>query len=105
LAQDPVIDESILARIEEGYDLAEVEALVKDEGAEGLYVDNVLVGCVKKAHDIDVNLSAEVMHENLCEKASSVLGLLYAVRDAGIEKSDVEYVINCSEEACGDMNQ
>ena len=38
-------------------------------------------------------------------KASSVLALLYAVKNAGIEKSDVEYVIDCAEEACGDMNQ
>ena len=30
---------------------------------------------------------------------------LYGVRNAGIEKTDVEYVIDCAEEACGDMNQ
>ena len=64
-----------------------------------------LVGCVKPAHDIDVNLSSHIMHENLMSKASSVLALLYAVKNAGIEKSDVEYVIDCAEEACGDMNQ
>ena len=64
-----------------------------------------LVGCVKRAHDIDQNLSAHVMHENLMSKATSVLALLYAVRNAGIEKADVEYVIDCAEEACGDMNQ
>ena len=63
------------------------------------------MGCVKPAHDIDVNLSSHVMHENLMSKASSVLALLYAVKNAGIEKSDVEYVIDCAEEACGDMNQ
>ena len=45
------------------------------------------------------------MHENLMSKATSVLALLYAVRNAGIEKADVEYVIDCAEEACGDMNQ
>ena len=60
---------------------------------------------VKRAHDIDQNLSAHVMHENLMSKATSVLALLYAVRNAGIEKADVEYVIDCAEEACGDMNQ
>ena len=45
------------------------------------------------------------MHENIMSKASSVLALLYGVRNAGIEKTDVEYVIDCAEEACGDMNQ
>ena len=63
------------------------------------------MGCVNRAHDIDVNLSAHVMHENLVSKASSVLALLSAVKNAGIEKDAVEYVIDCSEEACGDMNQ
>ena len=43
----------------------------------------------------------------LCDdsKASSVLALLYGVKNAGISKDDVEYVIDCAEEACGDMNQ
>ena len=39
------------------------------------------------------------MHENIMSKASSVLALLYGVRNAGIEKTDVEYVIDCAEEA------
>ena len=37
--------------------------------------------------------------------SSQIEALLYAVRNAGIEKADVEYVIDCAEEACGDMNQ
>ena len=86
-------------------DKATVEHFVNDEHAEPLYHNNVLVGCVIRAHDIDVNLSAHVMHENLVSKASSVLALLYAVKNAGLQKSDVEYVIDCAEEACGDMNQ
>ena len=105
LAKDPIIDDAIMERVEEGFDIAEIQGYVDNKEAEGLYIDNKLVGCVKQAHDIDVNLSAEAMHENLAEKASSVLSLLYAVRNAGIKKEDVEYVINCSEEACGDMNQ
>ena len=78
---------------------------IKDEHAEPLYHEDKLVGCVKRAHDIDVNLSAHVMHENLMSKATNVLALLYGVRNAGIDKADVEYVIDCAEEACGDMNQ
>ncbi len=104
-AANEIISEDIVARVEEGFELSEIENLVNNEGAEGLYHGGKLVGCVKKAHDIDVNLSAHTMHENLMEKASSVLAILYAVKNAGIAKEDVEYVINCSEEACGDMNQ
>ena len=105
LAADPIITEDIVEKIEAGVDNAEIEALVKDEHAEPLYHEDKLVGCVKRAHDIDVNLSAHVMHENLMSKATNVLALLYGVRNAGIDKADVEYVIDCAEEACGDMNQ
>ncbi|MFI3207806.1 MAG: glycine/sarcosine/betaine reductase complex component C subunit beta [Eubacteriales bacterium] len=104
-AANPIISEDIIGKIVEGVELTEIERFVNEEHAEGLYHQGVLVGCVKKAHDIDVNLSAHVMHENLMSKSSSVLALLYAVKNAGIEKSDVEYVIDCAEEACGDMNQ
>lgn len=104
-AADPIITEDIVAKIEEGVELSEIEESVNKEHSEGLYYEGKLVGCVKRAHDIDVNLSAHVMHENLMSKASSVLALLYAVRNAEIDKNDVEYVIDCAEEACGDMNQ
>ena len=102
---NPIITEDIVARLNDGVDFEEVESLVLNEHAEGLYSDGKLIGCIKKAHDLDVNLNAHVMHENLMSKASSVLALLYAVRNTGISKEDVEYVIDCSEEACGDMNQ
>ena len=58
---------------------------------------------MNRAHDIDVNLSAHVILENLVSKASSVLALLSVVKSAGIDKTEVEYVIDCAEEACGDM--
>lgn len=105
LANNPMMDESILERINAGTDSAEVARLVKEEGAEGLYHNGELAGCVIRAHDIDPNLSAHVMLENIAYKASCVLALLSAVANAGISKDEVEYVIDCSEEACGDMNQ
>ena len=103
--KNPIISEDISERVQDGVSLDEIESFVNEEHAEGLYHEERLVGCVKKAHDIDINLSAHVMHENLMSKASSVLALLYAVKNANIEKEDVEYVIDCAEEACGDMNQ
>ena len=104
-AANPLIDESILARVADGIDGAEIARLVNEEHSEPLYHNNVLVGCVNRAHDIDVNLSSHVMHENIVSKASSVMALLCALNNAGINKEDVEYVVDCCEEACGDMNQ
>ncbi|WP_428260749.1 glycine/sarcosine/betaine reductase complex component C subunit beta [Gallibacter sp. Marseille-QA0791] len=83
----------------------ELAALVEEEHAEPLYNGGKLVGAVKRAHDIDVNLSAHVMLENLVTKASSVLSLMHLVKNTGIDPSEIEYVIDCCEEACGDMNQ
>ncbi len=105
LAQNEILDESILARVTEGVELSAVEHFVREEHAEPLYHNGKLVGCVNRAHDIDINLSAHVMLENMVSKASSVLAMLHAVKNTGIQKSDVEYVIDCAEEACGDMNQ
>ena len=105
LAADPVITEDIMARVHEGFELSEIEKFVSEGGAEGLYYGETLVGCVKRAHDIDVNLSAEVMHENLVNKASSVLAVLHSIKSTGVTKEEVEYVLDCSEEACGDVNQ
>lgn len=82
-----------------------IRALVEEEHAEGLYQNGKLVGAVKRAHDVDINLSAHVMLENLVSKASSVLALLHLLRVTGIDPDEIQYVIDCSEEACGDMNQ
>ena len=105
IVEHPLFDAEMTGRLNDGVELSEVEHLVNEEGAEGLYDHDKLVGCVKRAHDIDHNLSAHVMHENLVSKASSVLALLHGIKNAGIDKSEVEYVIDCCEEACGDMNQ
>ena len=87
-------------------DEAELKRLVEEEHSEGLYVkENQLVGVVKRAHDVDVNLSAHVMLENLVSKASNVISLIELKKKNAFNPDDVEYVIDCCEEACGDMNQ
>lgn len=104
-AKNPIINESISARIKEGKELSFVENAVNNEHGEGLYLNGNLVGVVHRGHDVDENLSAHVLHENLVSKATSVLALLQLVKNSGVNPAEVEYVIDCSEEACGDMNQ
>ena len=85
---------------------AELERLVNEEHAEGLYINlTELVGVVKRAHDVDVNLSAHVMLENLVAKASNVIALIDLTKKNNVKPEDIDYVIDCCEEACGDMNQ
>lgn len=45
------------------------------------------------------------MLENIVAKAGSVLAMLHLLRVTGIAPDAVDYVIDCCEEACGDMNQ
>lgn len=104
-AEHPLITPEILARVRDGVEPLEVEKFVQEEHAEPILHQGKLVGYVKRAHDVDVNLSAHVILENLVSKASSVLSLLHVVHNTGIDKADVDYVIDCCEEACGDMNQ
>lgn len=85
--------------IEEGLEL------VNNHTAEGLYHEGKMVGYVKRAHDVDVNLNAHTMFENLVVKASGVLSAIHLLRSSKINPLDIDYVIECSEEACGDINQ
>lgn len=106
LAAHGMFPEEQLAVLDKNADFTEdtLSAVVEDGGC-GLYYDGKLVGAVRKAHDVDVNLSAHVMLENISSKATSVLSLLHLVRVTGIDPAEVDYVIDCAEEACGDMNQ
>jgi len=105
LMEHPLFDDSLISRIKDGEDFEVIKKYVDEEHAEALYNYGELVGCVKRAHDIDSNLSGHVMLENLVSKASNVLALLNLVSKNNINKGEIEYVIECSEEACGDMNQ
>ena len=104
IAEHPAI-KSAAGRLGAGVELAEIQAQLAEHHAESLFHDGQLVGCVKRAHDIDVNLNAHVIFENLVSKASGVLALNNLALKSGLDLGNVEYVIECSEEACGDMNQ
>lgn len=104
LKAHPLFKEDI-AKIKEGQSLEWIQAQVMEHHAEGLYDDYQLVGCVQQAHEIDPNLNAHVMLENIVVKASGVMALRHLLAQKGIDPADVDYVIECSEEACGDMNQ
>ncbi|MCL2674355.1 MAG: glycine/sarcosine/betaine reductase complex component C subunit beta, partial [Defluviitaleaceae bacterium] len=93
------------ATLKPGVSIDEIKTQLADHHAEGLYHNEVLIGCVKKAHDIDPNLNAHVILENLVAKASGVLALRNLVAKSGVSPTQIDYVIECSEEACGDMNQ
>ena len=94
------------SRIGAGVSMSELENVLSvAHVAEPLYHNKNLVGCVKRAHDIDVNLNAHVIFENLVSKASAVLALNNLALKNSIDLTSIDYIIECSEEACGDQNQ
>ncbi len=105
LEKHPSFREELMAKLGKGDDKESIEKFINEQGAEGLFNNGEIVGCVKSGHEIDTNLSAHVLFENLAVKASGALAIMNLIEKNNINPEDVEYVIECSEEACGDMNQ
>lgn len=106
LSKHKLIGEEKAASLDKCVDeVASIQESITNEHAEGLFHNGTLVGCVKRAHDIDENLSAHVNFENLVSKASSVLAIMNLIAKNNVNPLEIEYVIDCCEEACGDMNQ
>jgi betaine reductase len=94
-----------LARLEKGHPPAELTLEIKAHAALPLYFEGKLAGCCRRGHETDENLSAHVLLENIASKATSVLALMHLLKTSGFKASDVDFLVECSEEAIGDMNQ
>lgn len=105
LAKHPLLDEKIVEKLAEEVSFEEISGFIENEKAEPIYFNGEIVGCVKAAHNLDETLFAHVIFENLVSKASCTMAILHLLQQTGINKTDIEYVLECSEEACGDMNQ
>ena len=105
LADHPLFTEQDLAALQKAQPLAEIQELLEKQTAVPLEFQGQVVGCVKQAHEWDVNLKADVMFENLAAKASGAWALRHLFWKNELDPSMVEYIIETSEEACGDMNQ
>src|SRR6056297_663734 len=105
LQKHPRFDETDIEKIEEGLGIEEITKQIDEYHAEGIYMNGQVVGCVKRAHDIDINLNAHTMFENIVVKASGALALKNLIAKNDLDPASIEYVIECSEEACGDINQ
>lgn len=105
LIENKLISSDLVGQIKEGEELDTIMKFIEEEHAEPLYNNGEVVGCVKNAHDVDTNLSAHVLFENLVSKASCAFSIINMLDKNNVNKDDIDYVIDCCEEACGDMNQ
>ena len=104
LEKDPVLSGLITPKHRKGIEKSSLEKEIA-EGALPLESKGEVVGCVRSAHPDDVNLHAHTILENLAAKATAV----YTVRDLlnrnSVDPESIDYIIETSEEACGDINQ
>lgn len=105
LAEHPLFSEADLAVLQKSQTKEQIQELLAKGTAVPLEVEGRVVGCVKQAHEFDANLKADVMFENLAAKASGAFALRHLFWKNEIDPSVVEYIVETSEEACGDMNQ
>lgn len=105
LEKHPLLEAAQLAGFDKPSSAEEISAFIENERAEPIHYMGRVVGCIKAAHDIDESLFAHVIFENLVSKASCALSILHLMSAVDVDKSEIAYVIECSEEACGDMNQ
>lgn len=104
LRADPVLSGKKLASLDKGKTREQIEKQI-GEGALPLKREGKLVGCVKQAHPTDVNLSAHTILENMSAKATGAYAALRLLYESGTGPEEIEYIIETSEEACGDINQ
>lgn len=105
LEKHPLLTEAHFKQLEAGHSLADIEAEMKNSHALPLYFEGKVVGCCRQGHEVDECLSAHVLMENIASKAGSVLSLLHLLKNAGMAPEEIDFVVECSEEAVGDMNQ
>lgn len=105
LCTHQLISEQQLTSLKTSKKLVDIERMVAAHTAEGLYLGDRLVGCIRQAHEIDENLSAHIILENTVAKASGALAIIHLLHNTGVNGTDIDYIIECSEEACGDINQ
>lgn len=103
LEQHPFLADLIsLEDLNEGETLENIKEEV-EKGEAPLYLDEDLVGCVRAATEDDENLSAHIMLDLLGNKATAVLALAHAFEKSEITPKSLDFIIECSEEAAGDV--
>ena len=105
LIAHPVLPAEILKRLEAGREGSVIQGEITKNKALPLYFGGKVVGCCRRGHEVDESLSAHVLLENIASKAGGLLALLHLLKKAGLRPDEVDFVVECSEEAAGDMNQ
>lgn len=98
----PYIKEAWIQKLGYGKDPERIRDIINQGSALPLYFSEGLVGSIRRDHDKDDTLKAEVLLENLMAKASGALAILHLLKSTGVSPTEIDFVIDCTETAIGD---
>lgn len=101
-ASHPFVSEAWVKKLGQGKAPERIREIIEQGAALPLYFCGELVGSIRRDHDRDDTLKAEVLMENLLAKASGALTMLHLLRLAKMAPADVDFVLDCTETAVGD---
>jgi betaine reductase len=98
----PFIKDEHLKKLGNGMPPTKIMEAIEQGNALPVYFQGNLVGSLRRDHDKDDTLKAEILMENLMAKASGGLAMLHLFKRAGITPEEVDFVLDCTETAIGD---
>lgn len=101
-ASSPFLKENDVKKLGTGVPLERIRFKIEEGAALPLYSEGRLVGSLRRDHDEDDSLKAHVLMENLLTKASGAFAMYHLFRRASLDPVQVDFILNCSEEAVGD---
>jgi hypothetical protein len=102
VTQHQFISDEAAKKLGAGISAAHNQKIIDEDAALPLYCRGEVIGSLKRAHDLDDALKAEILLENLVAKASGALVMRHLLKRAAIAPEDVDFILECSETAIGD---
>jgi len=102
LKEHPLFTAEDIQKLGNGVSQEQIERQLSEGKTMPIYSQgDRLVGCLRRGHKEDFNLTAEILMENLAVRASGVLALRHILaKTCGAE--EIDYLLGCGEEAVGD---
>jgi glycine/sarcosine/betaine reductase complex component C subunit beta len=96
------INDGHLKKLGKGRPPGKITEAIEQGNALPVYFHGERIGSLRRDHDKDDTLKAEILMENLMAKASGSIAMLHLFKRAGITPAEVEFVLDCTETAIGD---
>jgi betaine reductase len=98
----PFVNEHYIKKLGQGKAPEKIKEAIEQGVAVPVHFNGRLVGSLRRDHDRDDTLKAEILLENLVAKASGALAMLHLLRMTKLSPADVDFVLDCTETAVGD---